>query len=286
MSEPTLHHDPDVLRSLVRRWQRNGARVGLVPTMGNLHAGHVHLVEQARKQADFVVCSVFVNPTQFGPNEDYAAYPRTLDDDIAALRGSGCSAVFAPRVEAMYPGDPAEQITVQLPGPLSNTLCGEFRPGHFDGVVSVLTRLFNAVPADVALFGEKDYQQLLVIRRLVRDLLLPIEIVGVATVRESDGLAMSSRNRYLSAAQRVQAAQIYQTLQTMAEQYRSGADIAGVEGQANVALRAAGFRPDYAVLRRASDLAPIADRSEPVRAVIAARLGQARLIDNLAVDEQ
>ncbi|WP_386071247.1 pantoate--beta-alanine ligase [Tahibacter sp. UC22_41] len=272
------------LRATVAEWRRAGLRVGLVPTMGNLHAGHFSLVSAARECCDRVVASVFVNPTQFGPNEDFSRYPRTLDADAQGLAGQGCDLLFAPAVEAMYPFGPGAATQVEVKG-VTETLEGAFRPGHFAGVATVVLRLLNLVQPDVALFGRKDYQQLLTIRRLVTDLGLPITIVDVPTVREASGLAMSSRNQYLGADEREQAALIYATLQRMRAGIVDGEPVEAVERAATVALEAAGFRVDYVAVRQADDLAPaVAGRREGLIGLIAARLGTTRLIDNLAID--
>jgi pantoate--beta-alanine ligase len=276
----TVHIVAD-LRAATRAWRAAGARIAFVPTMGNLHAGHVKLITEARARADKVVVSVFVNPLQFGPSEDFDKYPRTLAEDTAKLEAAGADLLFAPSVAEMYPAGREAQTTVTVPG-LSDILDGEFRPGHFAGVATVVAKLFGQVQPDVALFGEKDYQQLLVIRRLVADLALPIEILGIPTVREPDGLAMSSRNQYLSPVERAQAASIYRVLGAAAEALRAGRAAAAVEAEGTQALRSAGFRPDYVAVRRAEDLGP----PSPGAALIvlaAAWLGKARLIDNLKV---
>lgn len=279
----TFHAAAD-LRARVSAWRRAGARVGFVPTLGNLHAGHFSLVELARTQADKVVASVFVNPTQFGPNEDFASYPRTLDADSAGLAAHGCAVLFAPTVDEMYPFGAGETVRVDVPK-LTEVLEGALRPGHFAGVATVVTKLFNLVQPDVAVFGQKDYQQLLVIRRMTQDLRLPIEIVAAPTRREANGLAMSSRNQYLSSEERERAGIIYRTLCAMREQWRAGRALAAVEADARAALEAAGSIPDYATIRRASDLGVPgpAERGDAI-ALIAARLGRARLIDNELLD--
>lgn len=277
-------HTAEQLRTIVGGWRRAGCRIGFVPTMGNLHAGHHSLVDAARTRCERVVASVFVNPTQFGPNEDFARYPRTLDADAIGLVAHGCDLLFAPAVETLYPFgiEAATQVTVPV---VTEPLEGAFRPGHFAGVATVVLRLLNLVQPDVALFGRKDYQQLLTIRRLVADLCLPIEIADVATMREPDGLAMSSRNQYLSADDRPRAARIYATLQQMREAAQRGKPAATIERDAMQWLESAGFHVDYAAVRRAQDLAPPArgERTGLV-ALIAARLGTTRLIDNLPLD--
>ena len=268
------------LRERVRGWKRAGLRVGYVPTMVNLHAGHYSLVTLARRHADRVVSSVFVNPTQFGPNEDFTRYPRTPDADTAGLAAAGCDALWLPDVESMYPFGVELAAKVQVPG-VSAVLEGAFRPGHFDGVCTVVSRLFNQVLPDVAVFGNKDYQQLAVIRQMVADLQFPIDIVGGEIVREANGLAMSSRNQYLSDEERATAAAIHRTLLAMRAGILAGMPRARVEAEANAALRDAGFVPDYAAVRR-PDFSEPADREGGARvALIAARLGSTRLIDNL-----
>ncbi|PWV63392.1 pantoate--beta-alanine ligase [Plasticicumulans acidivorans] len=271
------------LRERVAAWRRDGQRVALVPTMGNLHAGHVALVVRARELADRVVASVFVNPLQFGPNEDFGSYPRTLDADAQRLQPVGLDILFAPAVSDMYPRGVAGTTVVKVSG-LTETLCGLSRPGHFDGVTTVVSKLFHIVQPDVGVFGEKDWQQLQVIRRMVADLDMPIHVEGLPTVREDDGLAMSSRNGYLSAAERALAPALYAALGAAAERIREGErDYPLVETALAETLETAGFRPDYVQVRRAQDLAtPTADERE-LRILAAAWLGRARLIDNVGV---
>ena len=272
--------DLAALRERIRGWKREGLRIGFVPTMGNLHAGHYSLVELARQHADRIVSSVFVNPTQFGPNEDFTRYPRTPDADTSGLEAAGCDVLWLPDVAAMYPFGVALAANVHVPG-VSAVLEGAFRPGHFDGVCTVVSRLFNQVQADVAVFGKKDYQQLAVIRQMVADLHFPIRIVGGDIVREANGLAMSSRNQYLSQDERALSATIYRTLQAMRDGIRDGVPRAQVEADADAVLRDAGFVPDYAVVR-SPDFSEPADGEGGARvALIAARLGRTRLIDNL-----
>ena len=275
--------DLAVLRGHVARWKREGLRVGFVPTMGNLHAGHFSLVRLARTRADRVVASVFVNPTQFGPNEDFSRYPRTPEQDAAGLGEAGCDLLWLPSVETMYPDGPDAAVRMRVPG-VTELLEGAHRPGHFDGVATVVARLFNQVQPDVAAFGSKDYQQLAVIRRMVRDLAFPIELLAGETVREPDGLAMSSRNQYLDAAQRAAAPEIHRTLLAMREATRAGVSPAQAEVDAAARLQGHGFAVDYAALRR-EDLEPVGDApSGRLVALIAARIGNTRLIDNLAFD--
>jgi pantoate--beta-alanine ligase len=270
----------DQLRARINGWKREGLRVGFVPTMGNLHAGHYSLVTLVRERADRVVSSVFVNPTQFGPSEDFTRYPRTPDADTTGLEAAGCDALWLPEVEAMYPFGVELAAKVQVPG-VSSVLEGACRPGHFDGVCTVVTRLFNQVQPDVAAFGRKDFQQLAVIRQMVADLHVPIEILAGEIVREDDGLAMSSRNQYLSPEERAVAPTIHRVLRSMRDAAQAGAARAQVETDADAALRAAGFVPDYAVIRR-PDFSEPADGEAGARvALIAARLGRTRLIDNI-----
>jgi len=269
------------LRAQVADWRRQGLKVALVPTMGALHEGHLTLVRRGLELADKVVASVFVNPTQFGPNEDFAAYPRREAEDAALLAGAGASGLFAPTVAEMYPEGFATSISV---AGVSEGLCGAFRPGHFDGVATVVSKLLLQAGPDVALFGEKDYQQLQVIKRLVRDLDIPVTIVGVPTVREQDGLARSSRNAYLSAEERAIAPALHRILAAMAEALRQGADSASQEAWGKAQIVAAGFSSvDYLEVRAAEGLAPMARLDRPARILVAARLGKARLLDNIPV---
>ncbi len=272
------------LRERVRGWKSEGLTIGLVPTMGNLHAGHISLLERARAMADRTVASIFVNPIQFGKGEDYERYPSTLAEDQEKLGAAGLDLLFAPDLAELYPGGIEEDTRITVPQ-LSDILCGEFRPGHFSGVATVVAKLLINVQPDYALFGEKDFQQLLVIRRMAHDLLIPGEIIGMPIVREPDGLAMSSRNSYLDASQRVTAAVIYRTLSTAAQRVAAGdAPFATIEGEATEALSAAGMRPEYFSVRRRADLAvPGADDRELV-ILTAAWLGGARLIDNIQVE--
>ncbi len=275
--------DLSALRERVRGWKRGGLRVGFVPTMGNLHAGHYSLVELARQHADRVVSSVFVNPTQFGPNEDFTRYPRTPREDTSGLQAAGCDALWLPDVESMYPFGVELASKVHVPG-VSAVLEGACRPGHFDGVCTVVSRLFNQVQPDVAAFGKKDYQQLAVIRQLVTDLHFPIEIIGGDIVREANGLAMSSRNQYLSAEQREVAATIHRTLVAMREATLAAVPRAQVEADAARRLGDAGFEPDYAVVRNPDLSEPVDGQAGERVVLIAARLGKTRLIDNLTFD--
>jgi pantoate--beta-alanine ligase len=272
---------PD-LRHQVAAWRRAGERIAFVPTMGNLHAGHLALVTEARGLAARVVVSIFVNPLQFGPGEDFAAYPRTLEQDAGMLAEAGADLLFAPGVDDLYPEGQAGHTRVEVPG-ISDVLCGASRPGHFVGVATVVCKLFGLVQPDVAVFGEKDFQQLMVIRRMTADLGLPVEVWGLATVREPDGLAMSSRNGYLSADERARAPGLYRTLTRTAERLQEGTPPAEAEALAAVELADAGLRPDYVSVRRAADLAPPGPRDTTLVVLAAAHLGRARLIDNLRV---
>ena len=272
----------DDLRAQIDTWRRGG-NVAFVPTMGNLHAGHLSLVKEARKIADRVVASIFVNPLQFGAGEDFENYPRTFERDSEMLIEEGTDLLFAPPVEVMYPKPQADQTRVEVPG-LSELLCGAHRPGHFVGVATVVCKLFNMVQPDIAVFGNKDYQQLMVIRRMVEDLAMPVAIVGVETMREADGLAMSSRNGYLGAQERALAPMLYRTLGDLAVRLGDGEDdFYRLEEEAAAALDGAGFRTDYIAIRRASDLLdPVPGDTELV-ILAAAYLGKARLIDNIEV---
>lgn len=256
-------------------------RIGFVPTMGNLHDGHLKLVQEARQVCDVVVVSIFVNPTQFGVGEDFEQYPRTLDADSKLLFDAECDILFSPSVEQMY-GSAAQYTSVQVDA-IANDLCGKTRAGHFTGVATVVTKLFNIVQPDMAFFGEKDYQQLAVIRHLTRDLCFPIDIVGVATLRASDGLALSSRNGYLSPEQRQQAPMLYRVLSDVAAQLQSGArSYRDLSAQAIKQLTQAGFVVDYLDIRQ-PDLSAAQPDSQEWVVLVAARLGKTRLIDNLQV---
>lgn len=269
------------LRKTVNDWRKAGLRIALVPTMGALHQGHLSLVEAAKAQADRVVASIFVNPKQFGVNEDLSRYPRQEARDAELLDSVGCHLLFAPGVEEMYPDGFATSISVSG---VSEGLCGASRPGHFDGVALVVTKLFNMVRPDIAIFGEKDYQQLAVIRRFVTDLNLDVEIIGAPIVREPDGLAMSSRNAYLSEAERGIASALPQTLARVRDQIAGGADVGKAIAGGVQELLDAGFAAvDYLELRDARTLAPLQTLDREARLFVAARLGTTRLIDNLAV---
>ncbi len=270
-------------RARIAAWRGAGDRIGFVPTMGNLHEGHLSLVRLAQAHADRVVVSVFVNPLQFGPGEDFDSYPRTLDADRAALAGLGVDLLFAPEAATLYPRPREATTRVMVPG-LGDILCGASRPGFFTGVATVVTKLFHIVQPDLAVFGEKDYQQLLVIRRMVEDLDLPVQILGAPVCREPDGLAMSSRNQYLTAEERARAPGLYRTLCRLGEALRAGRrDFAVLEAEGARALGEAGFRPDYLSIRR-PDLEPAAEADRAFRILGAAWLGgRTRLIDNIPV---
>lgn len=268
------------VRDQIAVWRRAGQKIAFVPTMGNLHAGHLALVTAAKSRAECVVVSIFVNPLQFGPNEDFAKYPRTLEADTNVLRGAGADLLFLPEVGEIYPQGQKAATKVEVPE-VSEGLCGVFRPGHFAGVATVVAKLFNIVQPDVALFGKKDYQQLQVIRRMVADLCFPIEIIGLDTVREVNGLAMSSRNGYLSVAEREQAAALYRSLKQAVDRLRAGdRDYARIEAAGLAELQAQGFRPDYFSIRRADNLAA-PEVGVPLVVLAAAWLGKTRLIDNI-----
>lgn len=269
------------LRQTLAKARQDGQRIALVPTMGNLHAGHLALVHEARKRADFVVATIFVNPLQFGPNEDLDSYPRTLADDQARLTEAGCDLLFTPDVADIYPHGLTSQTYVSVPG-VSMGLCGGSRPGHFDGVATVVTMLFNLVQPQLACFGEKDYQQLIVIRRVVADLHLPIEIIGVPTARATDGLALSSRNTYLSEEERQRAPYLQAVLHELREALHAGQPSSEVLEKGLKQLTDNGFVPDYLVLRAADLSAPQANTREAVL-LVAAHLGTTRLIDNLSL---
>ncbi|MFL6844913.1 MAG: pantoate--beta-alanine ligase [Allosphingosinicella sp.] len=274
--------DLEALRRAVAELRKDGGRIAFVPTMGALHAGHMALVAEARRWADHVAASIFVNPTQFAPNEDLSTYPRREAGDARMLEEEGCELLWAPDVAAMYPDGPG--ITVRA-GSLGEGLDGAARPGHFDGVATVVSRLFDQVRPDIALFGEKDYQQLAVIRQMVRDLGLGIEIVGVPTQRDADGLALSSRNAYLSEEERQAARALPRTLGEAASAIRDGAAVDAALTTARERLAKAGFEPiDYVALCDSETLAPVMALDRPARLLAAARIGRTRLIDNLAVE--
>lgn len=270
-------------RAALRQARKAGKVIAFVPTMGNLHDGHIQLVKKAQIRAEFVVVSIFVNPTQFGANEDFDKYPRTIEADSSRLAEARCDLLFAPPATEMYPDGRAQSTVVTVSG-ITDILCGRSRPGHFSGVATVVTKLFNIVQPDLALFGEKDYQQLAVIRRLTHELCLPIDIVGVPTIRAADGLALSSRNGFLSADERRQAPELYKTLGNIRNAIESGQQDFGMLCEAgNAHLAKCGFDPDYLEIRR-SDLAPAQAGDKHLVILVAAKLGGTRLIDNLAVE--
>ncbi len=278
-----LIHAVNDLREQVAKWHRDGLTVGFVPTMGNLHDGHLALVDEAFRHADRVLVSVFVNPMQFGEGEDFDNYPRTLDEDRKALEAHDANLLFAPGVDEMYPRPQSEQTRVEVPG-LSDILCGASRPGHFTGVATVVCKLFNMVQPDIAVFGEKDYQQLLVIRHMVRDLAMPVEIFSCPTVREPDGLAMSSRNSYLTGEQRRIAPKLHAMLEETGIALLQGhRDFTALEAQAIEVLANVGFEVDYFTIRDAETLFTPDPESNELVILVAARLGRPRLIDNLPV---
>ncbi len=270
----------DDLRGQCRAWRTAGESIAFVPTMGNLHEGHITLIREARKHAPRVVASIFVNPLQFSPTEDLAAYPRTPERDAELLTGAGCDLLFAPGVDTVYPHGQETHTRVEVPG-ISDLLCGASRPGHFIGVATIVCKLLNMVQPDLALFGEKDFQQCLIIRRMVADLALPITVVSVPTVREADGLAMSSRNGYLTAAERARAPVIHQALTDAVQGLCAGTSPTEVETQTITVIADAGLRPDYVSVRRAADLGQPTAADRDLVILAAAYLGRARLIDNL-----
>ncbi len=268
------------LRRVVESWRAQGLRVALVPTMGALHDGHIALVRTAKQRADRVVTSIFVNPTQFAPNEDFSRYPRTFQADRRKLSKARCDLIFAPNVAEMYPD--GFVTTVRLGGPATAGLEDRFRPHHFAGVATVVCKLFTQTRPDIALFGQKDYQQLMVVHRMAQDLDLAVRVIGVPTVREADGLAMSSRNRYLSPAERVMAATLYREMNAAAARLRNGVSMEAALAPSREAIVAAGFALDYLEARDAETLGE-AQPGRPLRLLVAARIGATRLIDNIAV---
>ena len=279
--KPEIVRTLRALREAVAGWKRRGESVGVVPTMGALHEGHLSLVRRAVEDCDRVIVTLFVNPKQFNDKKDLEAYPRTEEEDRELLRPLGPDILYVPDAGEVYPEGFATTVSV---GRVSEGLCGDFRPGHFDGVATVVAKLFLQTAADKAFFGEKDYQQLQVVRRMARDLDIPVEVVGCPTIREEDGLAMSSRNRRLSPEDRATAAVLPQTLMAAAESIESGADPTGAIGTARQRLRDAGFEPvEYLELRGADDLAPMTQLDRPARLLVGAWLGNVRLIDNVPV---
>ncbi len=275
-------HGVAEVRERVAQWRHEGHTIGLVPTMGNLHDGHLSLVREARRHCDRVVVSIFVNPTQFGPGEDFDAYPRTLDADAGRLREAGVEVLFAPTVEAMYPLG-ANRTWVDVDA-LGDYLCGADRPGHFRGVATVVSKLFNIVQPDVAVFGEKDFQQLAILRRMAAELLFPIRLIGAPTAREADGLAMSSRNGFLTETERARAPLLQQHLQDARRAVEQGErDYRTLEKRITVSLAEHGFDVDYVTVANAATLAPAAAGDRELVIAAAARLGRPRLIDNLTL---
>ncbi|MBL4816432.1 MAG: pantoate--beta-alanine ligase [Shewanella sp.] len=271
------------IREQVRAWHAKGETVAFVPTMGNLHLGHITLVKEAVKRADHVVASIFVNPMQFGQNEDLDAYPRTLAADQLALTDAGAELLFTPTPKIIYPKGMEQQTYVEVPK-IGDELCGASRPGHFRGVATIVCKLFNIVQPDVALFGKKDFQQLLVIKTMVEDLSMPIEIIGVETIREESGLAMSSRNGYLNQSQKVRAATLKQVMDTMSAEIQSGQAIVDVIAKAQAKLIEVGFQPDYLEVRSSTDLSLVRAEQQALVIVAAAYMGTTRLIDNLCFE--
>ena len=270
------------LRRALEPYRKAGASIALVPTMGALHRGHMALIREARRRAKRVVVSIFVNPTQFAPHEDFASYPRSFATDLKALRAEKIDAVWAPAVEAMYPDGFATRLAPE--GPAKAGLEDEYRPHFFGGVATVVAKLFTQVSPDFAFFGQKDYQQLRVVTQIAKDLDLPVKVIGVSTVREPDGLALSSRNVYLSSAERAVAPMLYKVLKDCASRIKSGEKIDRVLNVGRIEVDLAGFGLDYLEARHALTLAPVVSLKEgPVRLLIAARLGKTRLIDNVAV---
>ncbi len=268
-------------REIVAQWRSERATIGFVPTMGALHQGHLSLVKKSLQAGHKTIVSVFVNPKQFGPNEDFAKYPRVLDMDAQLLKDAGADMLFAPMATEMYPDGFATKVSVNG---LTEYLCGPFRPGHFEGVATVVTKLLNQVQANEAFFGDKDWQQLQVIKRLARDLDIPTRITGVPIVREEDGLALSSRNRYLEPGDRAKASLLYITLRSLADEIMAGDNIDDALKAARIGLFENGFNVDYLELADANTLVPARNLDKPVRLFVAAKLGATRLIDNMAVN--
>ena len=276
-------HTVSELHAALQPWRTARETIAFVPTMGNLHAGHVSLVEKARELGECAVVSIFVNPLQFGPNEDFDKYPRTLETDCKLLKTAQADVVWAPSVQDLYPGGYPPATTVSVNGPLTEILCAPFRPGHFTGVATIVNILFNRVEPDIAIFGEKDYQQLAVIRQMVADLGLSIRVVGAQTLREADGLAMSSRNQYLSAEERKRSARLYEDLQWVAGELKEGRrDYAMLSQEGQARLVKGGFNPQYLEIRT-SDLSAPTDKSRDLLVLTAAFLGTTRLIDNVQI---
>jgi pantoate--beta-alanine ligase len=270
------------LRNVIKDWKKNGQTIAFTPTMGNLHDGHLSLLEEARNLSDRSVVSIFVNPIQFGKGEDYESYPSTLQADQEKLKSAGLDLLFTPNLTELYPGGMDVDTRVNVPE-LSDILCGASRPGHFSGVVTVVSKLLINVMPDYALFGEKDYQQLKMIQRMVSDLCIPTEIIGMPIVREKDGLAMSSRNSYLSGEQRKIAPAIYKSLLSAVDKLKQGTGFTQVEREGFTELESAGLKPEYFSIRRTIDLGKAEPADKAVSILVAAWLGPARLIDNIKV---
>ena len=269
------------IRENVNAWRRKGETIAFVPTMGNLHQGHIALVKEAMKHADHVVVSIFVNPLQFGANEDLDGYPRTLEQDSEKLVAAGAAMLFTPTPEIIYPKGLTQQTFVEVPD-IGNELCGHTRPGHFRGVATVVAKLFNIVQPDIALFGRKDFQQLMIIKTMVEDLSMPIEVIGVETIREPSGLAMSSRNGYLTADEKRAAANLKQALDNIIHSVQQGEVIQDAISKAEKQLVNAGFTPDYLEVRNANTLRQATTADNELVVIAAAYLGKARLIDNVS----
>jgi len=281
MTQPAIYTTVEQMRQALRPWRHAREPIALVPTMGALHAGHISLTHLARQKAARCVVSIFVNPTQFAPQEDFSKYPRTLEADLAKLAAAGVDGVYAPTPDVMYPQGFA--TTISLAGPAATGLEDRFRPTHFAGVATVVAKLFTQAMPDVAVFGEKDFQQLAVIRRMTKDLDLAVDVIGAPTIREADGLAMSSRNVYLDAKERAVAPLLHKTLQDCAARIRAGAEVAKALADAGASLTTAGFVIDYLELRDAASLAAADLTQRDARMLVAARLGKTRLIDNIPV---
>ncbi len=281
MTEPHIFTSIDPMRQRIAQWRQAGQRIAFVPTMGALHEGHISLTQNAKAQADRVIVSIFVNPTQFAPNEDFASYPRTFEADVARLAAAGVDGVYYPTTDIIYP--PGFVTTISLAGPATAGLEDIIRPTHFQGVATVVAKLLIQVGPDIAIFGEKDFQQLAVLRRLALDLDLPVTIIGAPIVRETDGLAMSSRNAYLKPDERAVAPTLYRALQAARQRLRAKDEIQTVLTEASATITASGFVLDYLELRDAGTLGAPHDHGR--RLLVAARIGKTRLIDNVAVDE-
>ncbi|WP_286264991.1 pantoate--beta-alanine ligase [Thalassotalea atypica] len=274
--------DINALRAQVKEWHLKGLKVGFVPTMGNLHAGHISLVTEAKKHADKIVASIFVNPMQFGANEDIGSYPRTLTDDKEKLIAEGTDLLFTPTPEIIYPKGLDKQSFVDVPN-VSEGYCGESRPGHFRGVATIVCKLFNLVQPDIACFGLKDYQQVQVIQAMVEDLSMPVEIIPVATCREESGLAMSSRNNYLTSEEKAIAPALHQSMQWLSDKIQTSTDFIGLAKQAASKIDEAGMKTDYIHICNARSLQPASEDDTDLVILAAAHCGKARLIDNLQV---